>query len=229
MAASNANKLLKRFEQKIKDTKRATPVLTNETSAQKKQRVDKLLGNWELFMQYYFPHYCQSPFAWFHKKIANHILKNQREILANKFARDHAKTTFMQMMVIYMALTDEFNVCVWVSKSYEQAVDMLKPIKIQFEYNERLIHDFGNLKSLGDWGDSFTLKNGKSFRALGTGQSPRGTKEEEKRPDLIVLDDIDDDQEVRNTNRLEEKWKWCMGALFGSFDTVPFQLLEYSL
>ncbi len=218
MSISKSNKLLKRFEQKVKDTKRATPVLLNESAAQKKMRVDKLLGNWELFMQYYFPHYCQSPFAWFHRKIANHILKNERLILANKFARDHAKTTFMQMMAIYMALTDQFDVCVWVSKSGEQAVDMLKPIKIQFEYNERLINDFGNLKSFGDWGDNFTLKNGKAFRALGTGQSPRGTKEEEKRPDFIVLDDIDDDTEVRNSTRLEEKWQWCMGALFGSFD-----------
>lgn len=53
---------------------------------------------------------------------------------------------------------------------------------------------------------------------MGKGQSPRGTKEDEKRPDIVIGDDFDDDEEVLNANRLEKSHQWIMGALWPVMD-----------
>jgi phage terminase large subunit-like protein len=56
--------------------------------------------------------------------------------------------------------------------------------------------------------------DGCSFRSIGAGQSPRGTRNEEKRPDFILIDDIDTDEECRNPTRITQKWNWIEQALF---------------
>lgn len=52
-----------------------------------------------------------------------------------------------------------------------------------------------------------------SFMALGAGQSPRGNRNEALRPDFILVDDIDTDEETRNPERIKTKWAWIEKAL----------------
>ena len=59
----------------------------------------------------------------------------------------------------------------------------------------------------------FTCQCGCSFRAIGAGQSPRGTRNKNFRPDFILIDDIDTDEECRNLERIKAKWKWLEEAL----------------
>src|SRR5207237_343492 len=84
-----------------------------------------------------------------------------------------------------------------------------------------LINDYGVLKSPTKWeaGD-FKTTDGCSFRAIGSGQNPRGTRNDEARPDFILVDDIDDDELLRNPKRVDEAWDWMMGALFFCFDVT---------
>lgn len=44
-------------------------------------------------------------------------------------------------------------------------------------------------------------------------QSPRGTRNKNFRPDFILVDDIDTDEECRNPERIKAKWKWLEEAL----------------
>jgi hypothetical protein len=73
-----------------------------------------------------------------------------------------------------------------------------------------------------------TLVNCASWRALGKGQSPRGVKDEERRPKKIIIDDIDDDEEVLNKQRLDKSHDWIWCALFGSFDIKGSHLLAFN-
>ena len=50
--------------------------------------------------------------------------------------------------------------------------------------------------------------------AMGWGQSPRGVKLDEVRPDLLLMDDYDTDEECRNIEVLNNKWRWFENALF---------------
>ncbi|MGD1960546.1 MAG: hypothetical protein ACFB2Y_16925 [Fulvivirga sp.] len=209
---------LKRWDDLVKGLKKQTPVDLNEPKAAQLKRKERLLRRWDQFMYYYFPNYCRAHFSKWHKRMAGKIINEGKIYLVRKIHRDGAKTTFTQMLVIYLAVRGDIENLLWVSKTYDAAEEMLRPIRLQFEGNDRLKHDFGDQKTYGTWSDGkFVLASGISFRALGKGQSPRGTKEEEKRPDIIICDDIDDDEEVLNEQRLNKSWDWMTGALYGSF------------
>ncbi len=63
--------------------------------------------------------------------------------------------------------------------------------------------------------DEFSLTNGAAVRAIGALESPRGTRKDAVRPDTILVDDFDPDQDCRNPDTLKKKkWEWFEGALF---------------
>ncbi len=57
-----------------------------------------------------------------------------------------------------------------------------------------------------------------AFFARGRGQSPRGLRHKESRPDYIVIDDLDDDELCKNPRRVRELTDWVKEALFGALD-----------
>ena len=56
------------------------------------------------------------------------------------------------------------------------------------------------------------------FLGCGRGQSPRGLRDREARPDYIVIDDLDDDELCKNEKRVRELTHWVKSALFGALD-----------
>ena len=81
------------------------------------------------------------------------------------------------------------------------------PFMLNFEANQRIMNDYGVQEKPGKWEiGEFTTAGGCAFRALGAGQSPRGTRNEAARPDFILIDDIDTDEETRNPERIQKKW-----------------------
>ncbi|WP_317899434.1 hypothetical protein [Aurantibacillus circumpalustris] len=199
----------------------ATIIVTDETYAQKKERIANLTkpGNQEAFAKYYFPHYCSAGFGTFQTRFFKELLNSIRAYITNKWSRDHAKSVTSDVIaVIYLWATNQMSNLLLVSHNETNAIELLTPLKLEFETNLRLINDFGNQVNPGSWeaGKIVTL-NGCSFRALGAGQSPRGSRNQEARPDLIIVDDIDTEELCRNTRRLDELWEWVTGALYGCF------------
>jgi phage terminase large subunit-like protein len=212
------------WEQHVKNIKSSTPIVLNEKPEERKARIDRLLNDPLAFMNYYFPSSASSEFASFHKRAVTEVENNHTKKFSFGWAiaRDHAKTTFWQMFSIYIALKGWYGKdCpfLWVSKTYDQAAEMVSFIRLEFEHNNRLINDYGDLRTVGQWtDDKIVLKTGASWKALGKGQSPRGTKNKDRRPKVIIIDDIDDDEEVLNESRLDKSHDWIWGALFGAFD-----------
>jgi phage terminase large subunit-like protein len=60
----------------------------------------------------------------------------------------------------------------------------------------------------------FTLLNGVTYKARGAGCAVRGIVERQHRPDLIVVDDIEDDEAVQTPERREKLWRWLITALW---------------
>ncbi len=82
------------------------------------------------------------------------------------------------------------------------------------EKNNRIIHDYGIQENFGSWASGeFITQLGVAFRALGAGQSPRGTRNEANRPDIILIDDIDTDQDCLNPDIIDKRWEWIEQAL----------------
>jgi predicted phage terminase large subunit-like protein len=211
---------LKDWEAHKKSIEQATAVDIQEDVVAKEKRIEKLKKNIELFAKYYFPHYCQSDFAPFHKRLFKKNIDNKKFFGVWKFARSHAKSVCAGVILpMYLKFTGELYNMLLASNNYDNAEELLKPLQMEFEANQRLINDFGNLVGLGTWESGhFVTSDGCSFRAVGMGQSPRGTRNQEKRPDYILGDDLDLEEVCRNKERLDNAQEWVMGALFGCFD-----------
>jgi hypothetical protein len=193
---------------------KGSPVDLSETPSQKAKRIKDLESNFEQWCQYYFPKYYQSEPAPFHIASSKRILNNPEWYEVRSWSRELAKSTRTMMEILYLALTGKKKNIILVSNSFDNAQRLLLPYKIELESNERITNDYGEQTRLGQWeAHEFVTRKGVSFRALGKGQSPRGSRNQEARIDVLLLDDFDTDEECRNQDRVAEGIKWVEKAL----------------
>lgn len=185
-----------------------------ESQADKVKRKAFLEKNHEEWFKYYFPKYCTAEPANFHKAAAKRLLSHSKWYEVRAWSRELAKSARSMMEYLYLALTGQIKNMLLVSNSSDNAERLLLPFKLNLERNKRIINDYGEQQLPGHWeGDEFIARCGCAFRSLGAGQSPRGTRNENIRPDAILIDDIDTDEECRNPDRIKAKWEWIEQAL----------------
>ena len=186
----------------------------DESPVDKANRIKRLEANDEEWFKYYFPKYCTAEPAKFHKEATKRLMNNRRWYEVRAWSRELAKSARAMMEFLKLALTGRISNFLLISNSYDNACRLLLPFMLQLEKNQRIINDYGEQLNPGHWeAGEFIAKCGCSFRAIGAGQSPRGTRNEAKRPDAILIDDIDTDEECRNPERIRQKWEWIEQAL----------------
>jgi hypothetical protein len=187
----------------------------DETEGQRKERVANLEKDPVAWNQYYFPKYCYAPPADFHVKAIKRQLNNPEWYECDVWARELAKDVVEMMITLNQVLTKKKRSVMFISNSWDSAADLLQPYKINLERNERIINDYGMQAMPGSWkrGD-FTTTQGVSFLAVGADQSPRGTRDEEVRPDKVIISDIDTDEDCRNSETIKKRWEWFEKAVF---------------
>ncbi|MBS7234216.1 hypothetical protein KHA90_24750 [Flavobacterium psychroterrae] len=193
---------------------RATPVDMNENASDKLKRIAHLEANPEQWYKFYFPNFYTSDPAPFHIKATKRVLVNPEWYEVRSWARDLSKSGRTMMDVLYLTMTGKKKTVILVSATYDDAERLLKPYKTILEVNDRLKNDYGEQKALSGWEEGdFTTRKGVSFRAIGAGQSPRGTRNDATRPDLILIDDIDTDVDCNNPDTIQKKYEWIEQAL----------------
>ncbi|MDM1513583.1 hypothetical protein [Myroides odoratimimus] len=192
----------------------STQVDLQENPIDKIKRIERLEKDDEEWFAYYFPNFYTSEPAPFHKKSTKKVMQNMELYLVRSWSRELAKSARTMMETLKLGLTGKKSNIILVSNSFDNAVRLLAPYRIILESNQRIINDYGEQASIGQWeAAEFITKQGVAFRALGAGQSPRGTRKDAKRPDLILIDDIDTDEECRNPERIRNKVNWIEQAL----------------
>lgn len=228
---SSMNRADQRAYQEWLDTceriRNQTTVYVKETPAQKTKRIDELKGDFVKFCKYYFSHFMDSEFGWFHKKAAKAIVDDPNCFAILEWAREHAKSVFADvMMPMFLYARGELSGMVVASANEDKAITLLSDVQAQFEANQLWIHDFGNLVTLGDWqSGNFSTKDGIGFWAFGRGQSPRGIRKAAKRPNYAVVDDIDDKVIVRNDARVKDAVEWILEDLYGALSIKGARLV----
>ena len=196
---------------------RTTPVDATETHEKKLVRVADLerSGNEEAWFKYYFPNYYYAEAAPFHKKSTKRLMTHMEYYIVRAWSRELAKDTRTMMEVIKAVLTGQKRSVLLISSSLDKAVKLLRPFKINFESNKRIINDYGRQVAYGEWtNNAFTTKPGCSFIAIGKGQTPRGLRNEEVRPDVLIMTDMDTDEDCRNPEMIEKDWAWFEKAAY---------------
>lgn len=204
---------LKDWERLLASIREATSIDSTEGQSEIEQRRRRLEANRSEWRRYYFAQYYTAEPAPFHLRAAQRFRQRERMYEVRAWARELGKTATMMMDLVEGAILGFIHNVLYISNSYDNAVRLIAPIKAQLEANQRLIQDYGEQVTLGAWeAGEFKTRGGCSFRALGAGQSPRGTRHKNYRPDCIIFDDLDTDEECRNPDRIESKWKWIERA-----------------
>lgn len=219
MAKQTDKHYLDLWQQYKDNISKATPIDLYESPAEKKKRIERLEKNPEEWFKYYFPNfYTCEPAPW-HIQATRRVINNPEWYEVRSWARGLSKSGRTMMEVLYLALTGQKQNIILVSATFDTACRLLLPYKSILESNNRIINDYGIQQSIGNWeAGEFITRKGVAFRALGAGQTPRGTRNDAIRPDTILIDDIDTDEECRNEDRIKQKIKWIEEALIPTRD-----------
>lgn len=151
------------------------------------------------------------------KEIAR--MKGSRNVIAAP--RGHAKSTNLTFKdSLHATVYGYKHYILLLSDSSEQAEGFLDEIKTELEENADLIEDFGSLKGDKTWRSNGILtKNDIKIEAIGSGKKVRGRKHRNWRPDLIVLDDIENDENVNTPEQRRKLKSWFEKAVSKAGDT----------
>ena len=197
-----------------------TEIDLNESSEEKSARIERLQNDYAAFFEYYFPMYATAPTAEFHVRIANAMRNNKNFKGIFEAFRGSAKSTHADIGIpFWLMVLGELKCMILVGQTEEKAIRLLAGLQAQLHSNRRIIHDYGKQVSSNRWKlGEFVTRTGCAFYALGMGQSPRGTRSEEHRPDLIIMDDCDSKKLNKNPSLVREAVEWALDDLMGCMD-----------
>lgn len=134
--------------------------------------------------------------------------------------RGGTKTTLaMLFLPIFAMVTEWKHHIVLIADTFLQVKDHIYNIKNELENNERLIEDFGSFEvsmetqKKEEWQKTSMIIPNYDTKIVGksTGQKVRGTRYKQWRPDLIVIDDIEDLETVRTKEQRDKTHRWLTG------------------
>ena len=190
--------------------------------------------SFEFFVGTYFPHYVRSP----HKsELHRHLFARLPEIVRSSKSetdaiaapRGEAKSTLVSQLFSLWCIVNGFkHYIVIVMDSIDQACPMLEAIKAELGFNPRLLCDFPEICGQGRVWQAATIvtQNDCKVQVAGSVKKLRGLRHGPHRPDLCVLDDIENDEQVRNPDQRDKLQSWLtktvlpMGGAGAKFDVV---------
>lgn len=195
----------------------------------KVSRRKKAISDLRYFAETYFPHYLSAPASAMHKeffrRFQDAILHGNIQKLALAAPRGHAKSTISALILpLWCIVTESRRFIAILSDTGEQANEFLEFIKSELENNERLREDFPSACGLGrTWKTGHIITaNRIKVRCWGTGQSLRGARHGSSRPDLVICDDLENDDQASAPEQRRKMENWFVKAVMkmGSRKTV---------
>lgn len=183
----------------------------------------------EAFALTYLSHKYDSrkPTPQFHREMWADCANEDAPNVVEAAPRGHAKSTAItEAYGLAAMLFRQRDFVVIISNTVGQSVEFLRDLKAELTENDDLIRDFKIHKLVKDTEDDIIVQmsDGHKFRivARGSEQKIRGLKWNKRRPNLVLGDDLEDDEQVANAERRGKFAKWFMRAVlpFGSDDCL---------
>lgn len=191
----------------------------------------------EYFGRAYLPHYFLRPSPAFHGELddiwSQGVMKGLDPMVASKTIsrmpgcrraaqapRGHAKsTTFTFKDTLHAALYGYKHYIIILSDSSEQAEGFLIDIKAELEENDAIRADFGYPQGKVWKAGVVLLKTNIKIEAIGSGKKIRGRRHGAWRPDLIICDDLENDENVNTAEQRKKLASWYYKAVSKAGDT----------
>jgi len=167
-----------------------------------------------------FPDAFYSPMTMLHDQIFDLLDKSESNKKVIAATRGIGKTTIAELICKKAILFEDYNFIGYVSNSSGSAELITENIKQELTSNEIVLNVFGDVsaskvKGVSDkWTQKAWIANGKTFvLPRGAKQQVRGLKWGNKRPDLWIIDDLEDDEEIMNPEQRKKLKEWFEGSL----------------
>lgn len=170
----------------------------------------------------FFPGRFHRPFCSIHKSIAD-LLDGPYQQVAIAAPRGTGKTSLLGLgYVSKKVLFRDSKFIIYVTSSADYAIEQTENLK-EYMIGSPLIRDlFGDLKGARWSKDRWIIEweDGDKTMILprGAGQSIRGALYRDDRPDLIVCDDLENDEEVESEIQRAKLRKWFFNSLINCID-----------
>lgn len=179
-----------------------------------------LKADGEFFIEFFLGEELTSPVPKFHVDIWGLLTDQQKQRILLAIPRDHAKTTLSKLAVVWYYLFTSHRFCVYLSNTNTIAKNACKDI-INFLKSNNFRAVFGDIKILKEsetdslWVFELPLPNGRVkkciLRAVGAGQQMRGINIDNQRPDIAVVDDVEDNENTESETLQKKLDRWIFG------------------
>lgn len=182
---------------------------------------DKGASDFQFFATHYFPHIFSAPLCNFHidmfKDVENMILNFDG--LHNKFVRGaprgHGKSRIISVAAVLWIICYGYrrNIML-IADTSSQSKEYIQTIKAELEDNVELKKDFGILVGDEKWReDEIITGNDIHVISKSSGQSLRGSSYKNIRPEVVILDDLENDENVETESQRQKLYNWFMKVL----------------
>lgn len=165
------------------------------------------------FMPVYFGDYLKYPSAKLHSEMIEITERTDLKLSVVVAFRGSAKSTIFSLSYPIWAIlgVQQKKYVLIISRTQQQARQILQNIKEELERNELLKQDLGPFEEAqGEWRSSTIVitKYDARITVLSADQSMRGLRHKSHRPDLIICDDIEDINSTKTQEGRDKTFNW---------------------
>lgn len=209
------------FDELLADIEQETSteaVISTKTTGRRKKECAESL---ELFAKTYFPDIFTCEFSALHKEFFRSVeeiilrRKRRKNYYVRAAPRGHGKSQILSFLTPIWCVCYKYkqNILI-VSDTLDQARGFIQAIKSELEENDLIKSDFGTLVSDEKWSqDKIVTLNKVQIYGRGAGQKLRGNKYGSIRPQLIIIDDLENDESVETETQRKKLMNWFTKAL----------------
>lgn len=186
-----------------------------------KELLLKPMVSTEAMAQMFFPHHVYRPFCGLHKTVFDILDDESIRSCALALPRGFGKTTLAgTVFAARKALFRDCHYIIYISSTFTKARNDLKTLAVELQTNELLLKVFGNLKGMmwAEGSGEIELASDVKIEAKGAGSQIRGIKYKHYRPDLIIIDDLEDVEAVQSEERREKLSEWVFADVMNSIN-----------
>jgi predicted phage terminase large subunit-like protein len=223
---------LEDYSASLRETIKSNNLLPRELREDRLTRAEK---DFAFFFETYLPHYkTNKGECVFHNDLDAMFTsiasgENKGQKIAIAAPRGYGKTTKVSVAFpLWCVLFAKKRFIVEISDAVELTEINIESIKAELEDNERIAQDFQDAAGIGSvWriGDIVTA-NGMKIKGYGSAKRLRGAKHGIYRPDLVIIDDLENDSAVRSLEQRNKLEQWLddavlnLGTIDGTLDTL---------
>lgn len=183
--------------------------------------VDRCRTDLALFCKTFFPKIFNSEFCSFHDEVfqtlQDYVMnrKDEKYYYVRGAPRGHGKSQILTFGFPLWCICYNYgkNILI-VSDTNEQAMQFVCAIRDELEENEVLRDTFGDLAGGRVWTNT-KIQTSNKMQIVGKGaqQKLRGIKYRQYRPDIIIVDDLENDESVETEAQRQKLLNWFQKAL----------------